>query len=222
MKRMKIIPVLVFVLIPVAVFAQYPKLPVFYLKYNGAVGQEEDPYGEELEANAQRHTVSLRIKEQVSKVFVANVTTVYSRKEYFDQSGSYNYMYVYPDVTWSISDKLKWFNGFKVKWYLYDELDSGGDIKDYTSLQYKTNLTFKIIEDFEFIPLFEMLYELYENQEKSRQSYTLGIKLAYDFDGVELSGRYKAVLRWPMTEDTVVEKRLDHEFGVSVTWDPNG
>lgn len=219
--KLKIYLILFFLFVCFVGFAQYPKLPIFYLKYNGAVGQEEDPYGEEFEANAQRHTVSLRIKEQLSKVFVTNVTTVYSRKEYFDQSGSYNYIYLYPDFTWSITDKLKWFNGFKVKWYFYDELDSYGEIKDYTSLQYKTDFTFKIIENFEFIPLFEMLYELYENEEKSRQNYTLGIKLEYDFDGLVLSGRYKAILRWPLTEDTVVEKRFDHEFGVSLVWDPN-
>ncbi len=219
--KLKVTLMLVFLFICFSGFAQYPKLPVFFLKYNGAVGQEEDPYGEEFEANAQRHTISLRIKEELSKVFVTNVTTVYSRKEYFDQSGSYNYIYLYPDFTWKITDKIRWFNGFKVKWYFYDELDSYGEIKDYTSLQYKTDLTFKIIEDFEFIPLFEMLYELYENEEKSRQNYTLGIKLEYDFDGLVLSGRYKAILRWPLTEDTVVEKRFDHEFGVSLVWDPN-
>jgi hypothetical protein len=202
-------------------FSQYPKLPVFFLKYNGALGQEEDIEEQEMLAEAQRHTVSLRIKEELSKAVVTNIKTVYSRKEYFEQSGSYNYVYVYPDVTWKITDKIKWFNGFKVKWYFYDELDTYGNVKDFTSLQYKTDFTFKMIEDFEFIPLFEILYELYENEEKSRQNYSLGIKLEYDFDGLILSGKYKTVLRWPLAEDTVVEKRFDHEFGVSLTWDPN-
>lgn len=220
MKLMAIILIL-FLVVCLSTFAQYPKLPLFYLKYNGAVGQEEDMEEEEMQTQAQRHTVSLRIKEELSKVFVTNIKTVYSRKEYFEQSGSYNYIYVYPDFTWKITDKIKWFNGFKVKWYVYDELDSYGEVKDYTSLQYKTNFTFKIIEDFEFIPLLEMLYELYDNEEKSRQNYSLGIKLEYDLGGLVLSGKYKTTLRWPLTEDTIVEKRFDHEFGVTLTWDPN-
>jgi len=219
--KQKVILAIILLCVCIISFAQYPKLPVFYLKYNGAVGQEEDIDEEEMEAQAQRHTISLRIKEELSKVFVTNVTSVYSRKEYFEQSGSYNYVYVYPDFTWKITDKIKWFNGFKAKWYFYDELDSYGEVKDYTSLQYKTNFTFKIIEDFEFIPLLEMLYELYNNEEKSRQNYTLGIKLKYDFGNLVLSGRYKTILRWPLLENTVVEKRFDHEFGVSLTWDPN-
>jgi len=66
-----------------------------------------------------------------------------------------------------------------------------------------------------------MLYELYDNEEKSRQNYSLGIKLEYDLGGLVLSGKYKTTLRWPLTEDTIVEKRFDHEFGVSLTWDPN-
>jgi hypothetical protein len=222
MKKLKSILAAVFVLISLAGYADFPKLPIFYLKYNGAVGQEENIEDQQLEADAQRHTVSLRIKEELSKVLVTNITTVYSRKEYFSQNGSYKYFYVFPDVTWKITDKIKWYNGFKAKWYMYDELDSNNEVKDYTSLQYRTDFTFKMIEDLEFIPLFEMLYELYDNETKSRQNYSLGIKLEYDMGDFVLSGRYKTTLRWPLAEDTVVEKRFDHEFGVSLMWDPNG
>jgi len=222
MTKLKTILVAVFVLISYTGFAQFPKLPIFYLKYNGAVGQEENIEDQMLEANAQRHTVSLRIKETLSKAIVTNLTTAFSRKEYFSQNGSYKYFYVFPDVTWKISDKIRWYNGFKVKWYTYDERDSYNEIKDYTSLDYRTNLTFKIIDNFEFIPVFQILYELYENETKSRQNYSLGLRLKYDFGNWILSGRYKTTLRWPLAEDTVVQKRFDHEFGVSLTWDPNG
>jgi hypothetical protein len=119
MQRKKFL-IIVFLFVCTAGFSQYPKLPVFYLKYNGAYGQEEDIEEQEMLAEAQRHTVSLRIKEELSKAVVTNVKTVYSRKEYFEQSGS-----------------------------------------------------------------------------------------------------YKTILRWPLSENTVVEKLFDHEFGVSLNWDPN-
>jgi len=219
--KIKAIFIFIFFLLSFLSFADYPKLPVFFLRYSGSVGQEEYEFEDELEAAAQRHTVSLRIKEELSNIFVTNLLTVYSRKEYFNQIGSYNYYYIYPDFTWKITDSVKWFNGFKVKWYFFDELDSFGEVKDYTTLLYNTDLTFKIGEDFEISPLAQALYELYVNEEKSRQNYCLGIKLEYDMGNVVLTGRYKTTLRWPLTEETTVEKRIDHEFGVGLVWDPN-
>jgi hypothetical protein len=185
------------------------------------VGQVEDEFEDELEASAQRHMVSLRIKEELSNIFVTNLLTAFSRKEYFSETGSYDYYYIYPDFTWKISDAVKWFNGFKVKWYFFDEHDEAGEVKDYTSLLYNTNFVFKVGEDFEISPLAKVLYELYANREKSRQNYSLGLKLEYDLGNIVLTGRYTSTIRWPLSEETTVEKRIDHEFGVGLVWDPN-
>ena len=60
-----------------------------------------------------------------------------------------------PDVAWEITDRIKWYTGFRSKWTFYDELDSEGNPKDLTSLLAKTNLTFKPIEKLKIIPSFQ-------------------------------------------------------------------
>jgi hypothetical protein len=219
--KVKGILLLMFSVVALSGFADFPKLPVFFLRYNGAIGQEEDEFEDELEAAAQRHTVSLRIKEELSNIFTTNLLTVYSRKEYFNQNGSYNYYYIYPDFTWKMSDTIRWTNGIKVKWYFFDELDADDEIKDFTSILYNTKFTLELTDAFTLSPLAQALYEFYVNEEKSRQNYCLGVSLEYDLGDVVLTGSYKTTLRWPLTTETLVQKRVDHEFGVGLVWDPN-
>ena len=108
------------------------KLPVFYLKYDSSLVSEETE--EDVEQSAVRHTVSLRIKEQFSRVLTTNLLTSFSRKQYRLEKGSYSYVTVNPYVSWDVTDKVRIFQGFRSRWICYDELDSEGLSKDFTSL----------------------------------------------------------------------------------------
>ena len=125
--------------------AQKPKLPVFFLKYDGVLGSEETEE-EEIEQSSNRHMVSFRIKEVFRGRFTANLLTAYSRKEYLLQAGSYWYVYVNPYMKLDLTDRIRWDSGLRSKWIFYDERDSEGNIKDYTSLLFNTKFTFKPID----------------------------------------------------------------------------
>jgi hypothetical protein len=146
-------------LLPLLAPAQDMKLPVFFLRYDGGVGSEEiepeEIEEEQLEPSSQRHKVTLRIKEEWSDVLTTNLYTAVSRKEYFLQSGSYTYFYLNPDLAWDITDRIQWSTGFRSKWIVYDELDSFGDPKDFTSLLVKTELTLRLLKELKLIPFLQ-------------------------------------------------------------------
>lgn len=216
----------VFVLLTVLCSAQEIKLPVFFLRYDGGVGSEEiepeEGEEEEVEPSSQRHKITLRIKEQWSDSLATNLYTAVSRKEYFLQSGSYSYFYINPDFVWDITDRVRWSSAFRSKWTWYDELDSYGESKDLTSLLAKTELTLKVLDQFQLIPSFRGVFDLYRNEEKIQQTYTAGLRVESKINPeVRLSGRYRGILRVPLGAESTISDRFNNEFGINLSWDPN-
>ena len=224
-KCILVITILLFFL-PLICTAQEIKLPVFSLRYDGGLGSEEiepeEGEEEELEPSSQRHKVTLRIKEEWRDELTTNLYTAVSRKEYFHQSGSYSYFYLNPDIAWEITDRIKWYTGFRSKFIFYDELDSEGNPKDYTSLLAKTYITFKPVDKLKIIPSYQGVFDLYQNQEKTQTTNTFGLSVAYTImDNVQVGGRYRGSLRSSLGEQSTVPLRVNNEFGVNVSWDPN-
>ncbi len=216
----------VFVLLTILCQAQEIKLPVFFLRYDGGVGSEElepeEGEEEEVEPSSQRHKVTLRIKEQWNDSLATNLYTAVSRKDYFLQSGSYTYFYINPDFVWDITDRVRWSSSFRSKWTWYDELDSYGESKNLTSLLAKTELTLKVLDQLKLTPSFRGVFDLYRNQEKIQQTYTAGLKVESRINPeVRLSGRYRGILRFPLGAESTVGVRLNNEFGINLSWDPN-
>ena len=223
--KYRIVLIVVLILLPLLCSAQEIKLPVFFLYYDCGLGSEEitpeQGEEEEIEASSQRHKVTLRIKEEWSDELTTNLYTAVSRKEYFLQSGSYNYFYLNPDVAWEITDRIKWYTGFRSKFTFYDELDSDGLSKDFTSLLAKTNFTFKPVDKLKIIPSFQSVFDLYQNQEKTQTTQTFGLSITSTIDNVRVGGRYKGILRSSLGDESTVPLRFNNEFGVNVNWDPN-
>jgi opacity protein-like surface antigen len=208
-----------FIILGAAGYTEDTKLPVFYLKYDASLGSEETE--EDIEQSSYRHTVSLRIKEQFSRSFTTNVLTTYSRKEYLLEKGSYSYVAVNPYITYDITDKLRWYQGVRSKWVTFDETDSDGDSKDFTSLFFNSKLVFKPIDAIKLTPSVKGVYDLFENEEKTRQTYTFGFAIDTKIDNVRVGGRYRAIARLPLAEESTVMRRFSNEFGASLSWDPN-
>ncbi len=193
--------------------------------YDAGLGSEEitpeQGEEEEIEASSQRHKVTLRIKEEWSDELTTNLYTAVSCKEYYHQSGSYNYFYLNPDIAWEITDRIKWYTGFRSKFTFYDELHADGNIKDFTSLLAKTNFTFKPVDKLKIIPSFQSVFDLYQNEAKTQTTQTFGLSITSTIDNVRVGGRYKGILRYPLGEQSTIPIRFNNEFGVSVNWDPN-
>ncbi len=195
--------------------------PVFSLKYDGGLGSEEIEEGEQIEPSSYRHTITLRVKEELGTSLIANLYTAFSRKQYLLEQGSYTYVYLNPDVAWSITDTIKWYSGFRSKWTIYDALDSSDVSKDLTSLLFKTSLTVKLLDALKLTPSLQGVFDLYENEQKGTQIYTFGIGVDASFGSISVGGKYRGVLRYPLGEQSTVLSRLNHEIGMDVDWDPN-
>ena len=223
----KHIPVIaaLLLLLPLICPAQEMKLPVFFLYYDCGLGSEEimpeEGEEEEIEASSQRHKVTLRIKEEWSDELTTNLYTAVSCKEYYHQSGSYSYFYLNPDVAWKITDRIKWYTGFRSKFTFYDGLDADDLSKDFTSLLAKTNFTFKPADKLKIIPSFQSVFDLYQNEAKTQTTQTFGLIITSTIDNVRVGGRYKGILRHPLGEQSTIPIRFNNEFGVNVNWDPN-
>jgi hypothetical protein len=212
-------------ILPLFCSAQEIQLPVFYLKYGGGLGSEEieheDEVGEEIEPSSQRHKVTFRIKEEWSDSLTTNLYSALTRKEYYLQSGSYLYFYLNPDIAWDITDRIKWYTGFRSKWTLYDELDSDDNPKDLTSLVGKTNFTLKPLDRLKLVPSYQGVFDLYQKEAKTKQTHTFGLTVSSTLGQINLSGNYKGILRYPLGELSEISIRFNNEFGVNVSWDPN-
>lgn len=222
MKAKTGLSVFIFLIGAVLCRAQETKLPIFFLNYDGGVGIEEDEdEEEEITATSHRHSSGLRIKEEFCDAFTANLKTVYTRKEYLTQSGSYWYFYVYPDLAFKLTEWLDWDLGYRIKPCFYDEPDSEGMVKDYINHLIKTEFSFNPAERLYFIPSVQAVYDIYRNEEKARQTYSMGLRINYKFDCFSIGGKYKSIIRNPLNEESLVDMSVNHEFGVSFSWDPN-
>jgi hypothetical protein len=206
--------------------AQDMKLPVFFLRYDGGVGSEriepEDVEEELFETSSQRHKVTLRIKEQWSDGLITNLYTAVARKQYFLQSGSYSYFYLNPDFAWDLTDRLRWSTSFRSKWTFYDELDSSGDPKDFTSLWVKTEFSLRLLKELKLVPFLQGVLDVYENEESTQQTYVAGLGVESRLPGSwRLAGRYRGIVRLPLGPESMAAERFNQEFGLNLSWDPN-
>jgi hypothetical protein len=199
---------------------------VFFLRYDGGVGSEqlepEELEEEQFEATSHRHRLTLRIKEQWSEALVTNLYTAAARKQYLEQAGSYSWFYLNPDFSWELTDRLQWSTAFRAKWTVYDELDSFGRPKDFTSLLARSELAFRLLRELKLVPYVQGVFDLCEDEADTQQTYVAGLGVESRLRGDwRLAGRYRGILRLPLGPDSTIGGRFNHEFGVNLSWDPN-
>jgi hypothetical protein len=213
--------------LPVPCPAQQIELPVFFVRYDGGLGSEaidpeEEDEVEEMEPSSQRHRLTLRIKEEWNEALTTNLYTVLSRKEYLLQAGSYSYVYLSPDVSWRLTDGVRWQTAFRAKWIWYDELDAAGRPKDILSLLARSALSWDPLDRLRVTPAFQGIFDLYRDETDVRQTYIAGLSVeSRSARGLRVSGRYRGILRFPLGEASTVGRRFNHEFAVNLSWDPN-
>ncbi len=202
--------------------AQGAKLPVFYLRYSGGTGAEElDEDDAGLEAASLRNSVSLRIKEELSRAVVGNLTLYYSTKDYYDEPGDYSYFYLKPQVSVDLTDRVALETELRSKWVAYDEPDSDGDSRDYVQLTGRLATTYEPVRGTRITGLLGTGFDLYEAEVKSEQSYSLGMRVLSRLDGVTVGGNYRGTFFTPLGAPSATRRSLTSEFGVTLTWDPN-
>jgi hypothetical protein len=191
-------------------------LPVFYLKYDYGLGIEEDEDTEDTEQTDNKHKVSLRIKDVWTDLLTTNLTFTFFNKSYEDRAGSYNYYALDPEFTFKFNKIIRLDTGFRSKWYVYEN-----SANDYIDLMFKTALTIKPIKQLSLIPSFKGTYSLYDDKERSKQTYVFGFGITSKLNSIILSGRYRGTLRNPLNSESAVTLDYYNEFGVGLTFDPN-
>lgn len=218
--RTRLIGVLA-LLLPVLCPAQEPKLPVFFLRYDGGLGMEEiqpeQVEEEQVETESQRHKLTLRVKEQWSEALTTDLYSAVFRKEYFRQGGSYSYVYLHPQVAWDLTDRLQWSAGFRTKWTWYDD-----HAEDLTSLLARSELAWRLGQGVKVIPYLQGVLDLYQDELKAQQTYSAGVGVESRLgEAWRLTGRCRGIGRFPLGVKSEVAGDYDLVFGVNLSWDPN-
>jgi hypothetical protein len=201
-------------------FANDIKWPVFYLRYYGGTGSEESEDGE-LSSSSRRNSVSLRVKEELSRTAVANLWLFYSRKIYLAQSGSYAYFYAKPALNLDITDRLSFDTSLRTKWTAFDELDADGLPKDYMSLSSSVSSSFKPVRSTRLESSLQGSFDWYDNPVKSRQAYTFLFRITTVLNKCTLGSYYRGIARFPFGNLSNELRRFTGEFGANFSWDPN-
>ncbi len=203
--------------------AQEAKLPVFYLKYTGGLGMEEPEYEDAaaLEPSSVRSSVSLRVKEEISRSLVGNLTLYYSTKDYRDGAADYRYFYIKPEVSLDLTDRLTLETELRSKWVSYDEPASATVSGDYLELTGGIATTYEPVRGTRITGLLKSGFDLYENEAKSQQTYAAGLRVLSRLDGVTVGASYRGTLYTALGAASAESASLTNELGVSLTWDPN-
>jgi hypothetical protein len=201
-------------------FANDIKWPVFYLRYYGGTGSEESEDGE-LSSSSRRNSVSLRVKEELSRTAVANLWLFYSRKIYLAQSGSYAYFYAKPALNVDITDRFSFDTSLRTKWTAFDELDADGLPKDYMSLSSSVSSSFKPVRSTRLESSLQGSFDWYDNPVKSRQAYTFLFRITTVLNKCTLGSYYRGIARFPFGNLSNELRRFTGEFGANFSWDPN-
>ncbi len=202
---------------------QPAKLPVFYLRYSAGVGfeeLEEDDAG--LEPASARHSVSLRIKEQFSRATTGNLTLFGSTKDYQEEtSADYSYFYVKPDLSVDLSDRVTVDGEVRSKWVSYDEAVTTADSMDHLQLSGAIAATYEPVRGTRITATAKSGFDLFENEARSEQSYSLGLRVMSRLQSVTVGGSFRGTLYVPLGSASEQDRDLAGEFGMSLTWDPN-
>ncbi len=202
---------------------EQPKLPVFYLRYTGGVGFEEPDYEDAaaLEPSSVRNSVSLRIKEELSRDLVGNLTLYYSTKEYKDGTADYSYFYLKPEMSVDLTDRVNLETELRSKWVSYEESASTTTPSDYLELTGGVATTYEPVRGTRITGLVRGGFDLYKDEAQSQQSWAAGLRVLSRLDGVTLGASYRGTLYTALGAASTESASLTNEFGVSLTWDPN-
>lgn len=199
-----------------------PKLPVISFSYDGDVGSTETEE-ESLDDSSWRHEIGLHIREEWSRAVVSTLAAELIRKLYLDDSGtSYTWYDVSPQLRWKLADALAWNTSLLVRRALFDEPYADGELRDYTRLKADSALSVGLAKGVTLAPRMLATLELFDDPERSRQSYALGVSFDAKIGQWSLGADYRGSLRLPLGALNVsTTTRLDHSFGAGLTWDPN-
>lgn len=207
------------------------RLPVVSLRYENGAGYrqmapdleaEED---EEMEAYSERHKVTVRLKEQWSDDLTTNLYTILARKDSVEPSESYLYLILNPDLAWRLGPRVQWKAALRSKLtWLEPELSPDADL-DLLGLLARTSLVLRLHQRLKLTPSLQGAFDLYQDPAdaaKNAQVYTAGVLLESRLrPGLDLTGRFRGSYRYPLGEDSTVERLFNNEFALALSWDPN-
>jgi hypothetical protein len=165
--------------------------------------------------------VSLRIKEEISRSLVGNLSFAFSSKDYYDEPGDYTYFYLKPEISCELTDRLSLETALRSKWVRYDDLDPSGDAKDLLQLSGAVAASYEPVRGTRVTASLGTGLDVYDNEAKSEQSYSAGVRFLSRLPGVTVGGSYHGIFYSPMGAASEKARSLTSEFGLSLTWDPN-
>ena len=203
-------------------FAEPAPWPVFSFRYEVAEGAEEDEDQGELIPTYLRNTVAFKAAEEFSNFFSGSLLFRYSQKIFFASEGDYFYYAVDPAADFAFGDALQLGLSATAKRVYFAQADSKGDAKDYLAFGGKVETAWKVSRSLRLEAYLRGDLSLYENEEKARQAYTLGMGASSRLGAFSLGApRYRGIGRFPLGLGSTVVESFYHVGSLNLSWDLN-
>jgi hypothetical protein len=215
---------LLLVILPVSSFADYPKLPVISLSYDFSYGTEEEEESGTLMTDSLKHTIVLRIKEELARTFYFAFPFQYTLKDYTTEENmdnNYYYLKFSPYCSWDMTDKVTIKLYITGKWFDYEFLDSSEQSKDFYTMSTQIAWTYKVFQCFKILSHIKSEYNFYVNPGKQSQLYDFQLGGSLQINKYTITGKYDGEILFPMGDAS--EKEIDslHTFKIDMTLDLN-
>jgi hypothetical protein len=196
-------------------------LPVFTLGYAVSAGSVEDDEEDIQVPSSLRHTVTLRIREELGKPLLLTCLLRYSRKDYYSQAGDTLTVSADQDGRWRLSDLLDLGAGFYARWASRTDLAVGEAANDTLTLKGGGNAVWKPGKGTVLDCSLQGGFDLASRADKGRQVWTAGLGFESRLGDFLLHARYRGEMRFPLAPESAVADSALHSGTVSLQWDPN-
>jgi hypothetical protein len=199
----------------------YPKAPVWTLKYDGTHGFDTDIDTDELLPASMRHSFILKMVEDFNKDLTLTVPFQYTRKEYFSVSGNYFYVRLAPYLNWELGKEHTMRFSIITKWMDYSDPDASSISKDYLQLAPSFVYTFKPTAGTKLMATIKSGFMVYDNTGKRSQDYAIRLSAETRLNQFTLEGYYGGTIMLPLGTESNEALNFLNTFGASLEWNPN-
>lgn len=197
------------------------KLPVCTLGYGVSAGSGEDDEEDIQVPSSLRHTVTLRLREELGRPLLLTCLLKYSRKDYYAQAGDAVTLSVDQDGRLRLSDLLDLGAGLSARWVSRTDLAAGDAPNDVLTLKGNGNAAWKPGRGTSIDGSLQGGFDLASRAAKGRQVWTAGLGFESRLGDFLLRARYRGELRFPLGVESAVEDSGLHTGTFSLQWDPN-
>ena len=191
------------------------ELPTLSLRYETALGAEEDAPEEGLLPEYVRHTWLATGRQELGEAAQLDLEVRYTARENVFGIGDTSSIRVTPRFDVDVTPDLDLAAEVDGERVVYPE----DRTRDYTAVGTRLEAAIDL-GDIALDAWVRPVFDLHDAQlDRDRQVYTASFGLQADGESLRLITRYRGTLRLPLGDASLIERRATHTASVSLRWD---